>query len=141
MTETHEFRLGDMLSLTLQAPLSFRWPVVEDRVMMLMVHMTDGNVDVFRMQDMIDMCSDDLRRQYPWLAGISIPEFVKESRSWAVLYAWLDTLEIKYGEWHAVESVPGASEIEVTDLTGFTFEQLPPEIQARLRQLGYDPEN
>lgn len=137
MTATDRFRLGDMLSLTLQAPLSFRWPITEDRALKLLLHMTEGRLDLMRMQDMIDLCASDLRQQYPWLGGLDIPDFVRDSGNWAVLYAWLDKMEIKYGEWHPIRPLANASEIPSTEVR---FDQLPPEIQARLRQMGYEPE-
>lgn len=131
-----KFRLGDMLSLTLRAPLSFRWPVAEDRAVKLALYMTGGCIAPFDMETMLGSCADELRRQHPWLAGIDIPKFVQESKDWATLWAWLDTRERKHGVWHDVSPMSSDSIPMALD-----FDELPLEVQARLRELGFDPDS
>lgn len=137
-----KFRLGDMLSLTLRAPLSFRWPVTEDRAMKLVAYLTDGHMDPFRMEDMLALCDRELRRQHPWLAGVKIPTHVRNSRSWPTLWAWLDKMECKHGTWHPVSAISNADEIAapVIELV-VDFSSLPPSVQEMLRQMGIDPDS
>jgi hypothetical protein len=132
-----KFRLEDMLSLTLRAPLSWRWPPDEDRSLKLFLYMIDEPIPPSNVSQMIDLCAIDLCKQHPWLAKIDIPDAVRESCNWARLYAWLDKAERRFGEWHEVEPI---ADLDQSRVITIDFSLLPPDVRTRLKEMGFDPE-
>lgn len=134
MTVSEKFRLGDMLSLTLRAPLSYRWPVVEDRALRLLCFMA-SSFEVTDVDQLVDVCAIDLCRQHPWLARLDIPDVVRKSCDWGMLYAWLDKTEREFGEWHEVSPLQDSA---MPSRFAIDFSLLPPDVRTRLRELGFD---
>jgi len=137
MTAPEKFRLGDMLSLTLRAPLSWRWPLAEDRALKLLLYMIDEPVPPMNVDQVIDFCAIELCKQYPWLIKLDIPDYVRKSCDWSLLYAWLDKMESKFGEWHEVTPIENP-EMPVVVID---FSRLPPDVRYRLRDLGFDTDS
>lgn len=129
-----KFRLGDMLSLTLRAPLSWRWPPTEDASLKLFLYMINEPTPPENVDSLIDLCAIDLCKQHPWLAQLDIPDHVRESCNWARLYAWLDKMERRFGEWHEVEPIV---DLDQPRTIVIDFSLLPPDVRTRLREMGY----
>lgn len=88
----------------------------------------------------------ELIAQYPWLAGECPPEGRLGHEDWAFNWAWVDTMERKHGDTHPVRSLPNdwRSSVPLTDFDAFDehgdqigYSELPQELQAILRSLGY----
>jgi hypothetical protein len=151
-----EFRLAELIAVVKQTPLLTAQlvPVECDHGMHFQAGVTElldhlcGEVSPAEIGFVVPAVKEEVLRQHPWLRGIHLPRL----ESWAWLWAWLDTMEIKYGSTHQVEAMPpdwrggiklsSFSTMGLNLITGqsmmVTWEELPEEVQAHLRELGYD---
>lgn len=151
-----EFRLAELIAAMKQTPLLTAHLIPTEcahglhfsaGLAGLLDHLC-GEVSPAEMCLVVPAVQQELVRQHPWLLGITLPH----PDSWAWLWAWLDTMEIKYGLVHGIEALPATwrrsiklssySTLAMNLLTGesmtVTWEELPEEFQLYLRGLGYD---
>lgn len=125
-----EFRLGDLLSFTLDAPLG-------PNVSALLGHLVGPRVIMqTALPSVLHQCTTAIVQQHPWVGGIHSPGWLRP-HDWAALWAWIDTLELKHGVYHQVLPITNLRMPEVR-VQEVPFEDLPPEIQAHLRSLGFE---
>ena len=153
---TKEFRLAELIAAVKQVPLLTAHLVPTDCEHMLhfeaglsqlLSHLC-GEINPAEVVLAIPVVQQELIRQHPWLRGITLPH----PDSWAWLWAWLDTMELKHGVMHPVHSLPAdwrgsvklssystpALNLFTGEARTVTWEDLPDEVQLYLRGLGYD---
>lgn len=90
-TETREFDLADILSVTTGILLSHRHV---DGVYEILSHMTGQNLFTHQLPAAADRCKPVLLEQHPQLAAITVPD---TSGDVDALLQWLATQEAAYG--------------------------------------------
>jgi hypothetical protein len=115
-----EFALGDLLCLShgLQAS-------IDQGSIDLIDHMTYGYVNPHFVQETCAFLGQILRQRHPWLAGIRLPTAIGRS-DWAMFWAWMDTLERRFGEHHVVEPLTDSELRRLWACTQVIFEDGPP---------------
>jgi hypothetical protein len=106
MTETRDFALADILTVTTGRLLSHRHIA---GVYDLMGFMVGEDLMTHQLPRAMDACKPELERQMPWLVGLEPPARIDQ----ADLFAWITATEAKHGESHPV--MAGAPEWQHKD--------------------------
>jgi hypothetical protein len=131
MTDTREFRLSTILSVTLHMPLCY-----EGEGPGVLLNYLSGHraIHPFHLPYVLSLCSTELLHQLPWLAGVHVPAWIADGQNWAALWAWLDIRERRYGIWHPVSPM---RDLQLPDVPPvFGLEEVPEHIREALRNLG-----
>lgn len=94
-TETRDFDLADILSVTTELLLSHRHV---DGLYDLMGFMTGESLFTHQLPRACEPCSNELLKQMPWLAELRPPRDVSK----ADLFGWLTRMEQEHGMRHQV---------------------------------------
>ena len=135
MPETQEFRLGDLLSVTLHLPTGDPRSLVG--------FMTQNRpFPIFLFPSVLGQCAQSLVQQHPWLGGIRLPRWlIERGGDWAAFWCWLDTQEIKHGNEHQVQPL---EKLVMPDMRFeydgrlVTYDELPDEEKQILREMGIE---
>jgi hypothetical protein len=106
MSETRDFELGDVLSVTSGRLVARRHiGALYD----LLGFMTGDTLFTHQLPGASDACAPELLRQHPWLAGIEVPDWSHLDRSdievvKAAIFGWVDEMELIHGGVHKVQA-------------------------------------
>jgi len=113
MSETREFHIGDILSITTYRLVS---PRRVDGIYDILGWMTDETPMTHQLPRLTEECAPSLRAQFPDLAAIAVPDGINSE---ATLRAWLASLEPQYGTMRAVGRLDPVDHTPIDPITEF----------------------
>ncbi|GIH70315.1 DUF7736 domain-containing protein [Sphaerimonospora thailandensis] len=111
MTETRDFHLGDILTITTEFMVT---PNGVDGIYQILNWMTGDNLFTHQLPRATRECAPDLLRQHPDLAAVTVPAFGDDERE---VWAWLDEQVRRYGETRPVAPLHPDGHTRIDPLT------------------------
>lgn len=143
--------IGDILSINeYVAPLALRTDIRDGALffgfdLSLLIHLC-GEIYSIESGMAHSEARQELHRQLPWLFYVSPPREAFLREDWALVWAWVDKMGQRYGHVHPVRAMDPLWRTGVSlstfraldqDDVPVGFEDLPEDMQAALRSLGY----